>query len=61
MGSKIWADEGASAPTGCGGKSKDGRTGSSAPTFKVDGAAGRNGEEFMQTLQMVLYFRALKC
>ena len=38
-----------------------GRTGSSAPTFKVDGAAGRNGEEFMQTLQMVLYFRALKC
>ena len=24
-------------------------------------AAGRDGEEFMQTLQMVLYFQALKC
>ena len=24
-------------------------------------AAGRDGEEFMQTLQMVLYFRTLKC
>ena len=29
MGSKMWADEGTSAPTGCGGKSKDGRTSAS--------------------------------
>ncbi len=38
------------------------RTGVSPPGGEAfSAAAGRDGEEFMQTLQMVLYFRTLKC